>query len=813
LNANQTQARLLAYAAIFLFLFSLALTFSPVVRERTWEAELRWSHWIGFAVWIAAFGLVHRWTSRRLPEMDPLLLPVASLLTGWGLLTIFRLDADFGLRQTAWLVAALAAFLLILRFLPDLSLLRKYKYISLLGGILLTALTLLFGSNPAGDGPRLWLGAAGVYLQPSEPLKLLLIIYLTAYIAGRLPSEPGSRNLFSFPLLVPTLIMTGLSLAILIIQRDLGTASIFLLLYTITLFIATGKRRVLVLTALALGLAALTGYFFVDIIRIRLDAWLNPWSDPTGRSYQIIQSLLAIANGGALGRGPGLGSPTLVPVALSDFIFSAIAEETGLIGVTALLGLIGLLLARGLRAALHATDRFQRLLASGLAAYFGVQSLLILGGNLRLLPLTGVTLPFVSYGGSSLVTSFLALALLARVTLTEEEEPAILPNPRPYSILAALFGLGLFACALAAGWWSVARGPELLARTDNARRSIADRFVPRGDILDRENRPITLTQGGRPFTREYIYYDLAPVTGYTHPTYGQAGLERALDHYLRGFQGNPTALLWWNHLLYGSPPPGLDVRLSIDLDLQRAADKLLADHTGAAILINAHTGEILAMASHPAYNPNMLDETGNALLMDPKSPLLNRATQGEYPIGSVLDPIRAARYGAESDLEADSIIELFSSLGFYSTPELYLPTGVAAARGQIENVRVSPLQMLLAMASLSNEGVRPAPRIALAVDTPAQGWVILPTVGEDQPALSQSEATRVAESLAGAESPYWVIAGTAQEKGQVLCWYLSGTLPGWKGAPLTVVVLLEENNPTLAEIVGAGLLQSAVEAK
>jgi cell division protein FtsW (lipid II flippase) len=818
LNTSHTQARLFGYAAAFLFLYSVALTLAPAVRERTWAVDYRWTHWIGFAVWAGAFAFVHRWTSRRLPEADPFLLPIASLLTGWGLLTIFRLEPDFGLRQTVWLIVSLAAFLLVLHFSTDLSLLRRYKYVALLGGLLLTALTLVFGTSPTGSGPRLWLGAADFYLQPSEPLKLLLIIYLTAYLADRLPNELAERapfgRAFSFPLLVPTLLMTGISLLILLVQRDLGTASIFLLLYTIILFLATGKHRVLILTAVGLGLAALVGYFSVDIIHVRLDAWLDPWADPSGRSFQIVQSLLAIANGGTLGRGPGLGSPSLVPVAISDFIFSAIAEEAGLLGVVALLGLIGLLLSRGLRAALQATDRFGRLLASSLTAYIGVQSLLILGGNLRLLPLTGVTLPFVSYGGSSLLTCFLALAILLRVGAQVEDEPAPLPNARPYTTLSGLFTLGLFACALATGWWAVVRGPDLLSRTDNARRSIADRYVRRGSILDRENRPITVTSETTPYSRRYLYTPLSPVIGYTQPTYGQAGLERTLDGYLRGYQGNPTSLLWTDHLLYGTPPPGLDVRLSIDLSLQKKADELLGGHKGALILLNAQTGEILVMASHPTYDPNLLEQTGQSLLTNPDSPLVNRAAQGMYPIGSTLDPVLAALFGPESDRKADQLTKLFNDLGFYTAPELHLPTGLASPPGEITNLRVSPLQMALAVAALSGEGVRPAPRIALAVNTPAQGWVILPTLESDQPALSPNDASRVAEGLVAPGSPYWRLMGNASEKGQILRWYLSGTMPRaeWQGTPLTVVVLLEEDNANLAEWIGAHILQAALES-
>lgn len=819
MNHAKLQQHLHGASAAFLFLFSLILTLSPAVRERTWLVDYRWNHWIGFTAWLTLTILASRVTSRWLPEADAFLLPAALFLSGWGLLTIWRLDTYFGVRQTIWLAAALCAYLAALRFPASLSFLRRYKYLALLGGILLTALTLVFGSNPSGYGPRLWIGGADVYLQPSEPLKLLLVIYLAAYLSNRLPVEtfnaPRSqsiRQILSIPLIVPTAVMTGLSLLILLVQRDLGTASIFLLIYTIILFLATGKRRVLLVTFAGLALAALVGYFFVEIIHTRLDAWLNPWSDPSGRSYQIIQSLLAIANGGTIGRGPGLGSPTLVPVAISDFIYTAIAEETGLLGALALLALVGLLLMRGLRAALLAPDRFQRLLTGGLVAYLGVQSLLILGGNLRLLPLTGVTLPFVSYGGSSLVTSFLALAILVRVTAQAEEEPAPLATPRPHLLLALLFALGLFASALSTGWWAVIRGPDLLTRTDNARRSIADRYVRRGSLLDRSNQPITVTtQTDTIFIRNYIYTELAPVTGYTHPVFGQAGLEATLDGYLRGFQGNPSRLVWWHHLLYGTPPPGLDIRLSIDLDLQKQADELLGSHAGAIILLNAQSGEILVMASHPTYDPNLLDETGDQLQNDPRAPLVNRAAQGSYPPASLLDPLRAARFGQDSRPDRESLRKFYDLLGLYTAPDLRLPVGTPSAIGEIENLHVSPLQMAVAFAALSNDGIMPAPRIALAVNTPAQGWIILPANRDPLDVLEEASARQTAESLRVTDRPYWRFGARVSEKEKSFTWFAAGTLPNWQGTPLTLIILLEEDNAPLANSLGEALLNDALK--
>ena len=171
------------------------------------------------------------------------------------------------------------------------------------------------------------MGCCGIYFQPSELLKLLLIVYLAAYLADRpVESSPPSRLL---PLLIPTLILTGLALLLLIFQRDLGTAAIFLVLYAVIVYSGTGDYRVLIFSILVLILAAIVGYALFDVVDLRVDAWINPWLDPSGRSYQIVQSLLAVANGGLIGRGPGMGNPGLVPIAQSDFIFSAISEESG----------------------------------------------------------------------------------------------------------------------------------------------------------------------------------------------------------------------------------------------------------------------------------------------------------------------------------------------------------------------------------------------------------------------------------------------------------------------------------------------------
>lgn len=800
-----TQSRLLRWAALFLFIQSIILTISPAVRERTWNVDYRLSHWVGYFVWLGFFVFVNRVTSKQLPERDPYLLPAAALLSGWGLLTIWRLDEAFGLRQTIWLAISIFTFSIALYIPKNLYYLRQYKYLLLFSGLLITGLTFLLGTNPLGYGPRLWLGCCGVYFQPSEPLKLLLVIYLSAYLADR-----ASIRLSSVPLLIPTLVVTGLSLLLLIIQRDLGTASIFISIFTIMLFLATGERRIILSAVLFLSFALVIGYFFIDIIQVRVTGWINPWNDPSGSSYQIVQSLLAVANGGILGRGYGIGSPLLVPVAISDFIYSAIAEETGLIGTVGLLALIWLILARGLVVALRAADRFRRFLAAGVVTYLGMQSLLIIGGNIRLLPLTGVTLPFVSYGGSSLITSFFALYILLVISNHEDSEPAALPDPKPYTSLAGILALGLATCVAVTSWWAIVRAPDLLDRTDNPRRSITDRYVQRGRLLDINNDPINITEGeSGSYKRIYLYPDLAPVTGYTHPVYGQAGLEATLDDYLRGLQGNPSSLIWLDHMLYGTPPPGLDVRLSIDLRLQTKADEYLGNSVGAIILMNAETGEILSMASHPTYDPNQLDGEGETLSQNAEAPLVNRASQGLYPVGNILSPLITAKYRIAKPSDLD-IQKFYKTLGFYQEPKLTMPVATASESEGLKEMRASPLQVSIAAAALSNNGILPTPRIAIAVNTPEQGWVVLSAENEPVEVIQAEASNDAVSSFIIDGKPYWSHNSQTKTKEGSVTWLISGTLPDWNGTPLILVIVLEEENVSLAEKIRNQILDIAL---
>ena len=778
---------------------------------------------------------------------------------------IWRLVPSLGLRQSIWYLVAATIFLVALRF-PDLiDTLRRYKYLWLTCGLFLTALTLLLGTNPASPtGPRLWLGCCGFYFQPSEPLKLLLIVYLAAYLADH-PLVPSKL----LALLAPTIIMTGLALLLLVVQRDLGTVSIFIFLYTTIIYLGTRKARLIPIGAGSLLLLGAGGYFLFDVVQLRINAWINPWLDPSGRSYQIVQSLIAIANGGLFGRGPGLGYPNLVPISHSDFIFTSIAEETGLLGVIALLTLLALIVGHGLQIAIQSQDNFKRYLAAGISAYIVGQSVLIIGGNLRLLPLTGVNLPLISYGGSSLVISFLSLFILLRISDHEESIQSMHLSTKPYFYLGSFLFIGLISASVLGGWWSFYRAPTLVKRTDNPRRAIDDQYVHRGALLDRRDIPIVDTIGDPGnFQRQTLYPDLSPVLGYTHPIFGQAGLEASLDDYLRGLRGNPGLTIWWNQLLYDQPPPGLDVRLTLDLDLQRSADELLGERTGAVVLLNASSGEILAMASHPTFDSNQLDDFWEKLTQDSRSPLLNRAVQGSYQPGSALGVFLLAAANSNHDLPtlpqnldfsidalslmcarksevlswesaiangcpgpqaalgrslgSQSVLRTYLNLGLYSAPQLRLPTTsqtapfflrdpLSAYVGQ-GDLSVSPLQMALAAATISTSGERPNPHIAAAINTPAAGWVVLPPLGESFQVFTPDAVDNLAESLAVEGLPVWqTLASTPNGASRSVTWYLAGTLPSWNGTPLSLAILLEEDNPQLAEVMGRAMLQAAIK--
>jgi cell division protein FtsW (lipid II flippase) len=360
----------------------------------------------------------------RAPARDPILFPTTVLLCGWGLIEVTRLQQNFTGRQMVWVGVGMGVLLLIASLPYRWYWLRRFRYLWLLSGLGLLGLTIAWGVNPLGMGDRLWLSLGKLlYFQPSEALKVLLVIFLASYLAEKRELlvltglRVGRVRLPPLPYLGPLFLMWGFSLILLVWQQDLGAALLFFSTFLSMLYVTTG-RPYYVIAGLGLFVCmAVAGYYLFDRIQLRGAIWLDPWSDPRGNAYQIVQSLLAFASGGVFGTGAGLGHPTpYIPVVHTDFVFAAIGEEWGLIGALGVILAFLILVARGLRTAMRARTTFVSLLAVGLSSMLGWQSLIILGGTLKLIPLTGITLPFVSYGGSSMLISCIMVGLLLRAS-------------------------------------------------------------------------------------------------------------------------------------------------------------------------------------------------------------------------------------------------------------------------------------------------------------------------------------------------------------------------------------------------------------
>lgn len=406
-QAQRRERVLLLIAAAFVLSASLSL----ILARGAAFTEL-WH----MAVWaLCALG-AHLALNRWLPRRDPFLLPLTLLLAGWGIVQIDRVAPFFASRQTLWLVVANLALIAITRLPVNLRWLSRYRYLWLVVGLVLLLLTIFFGSNPSGGGPRLWLGVPDVYFQPSELLKLLLIAFFASYLADHralldLPSRGGLGVALRF--LSPLLLMWGVCVALLLWQRDLGTAALFFITFVTLIYLATGRAAYALGGVVLLLAAGVVAYYAVDLVRLRVNIWLNPWADAQDSAFQIVRSLMAFAAGGVVGQGIGQGAPVYVPVVHSDFIFAAIGEEWGMIGALSVIASFALITLRGLRLAVQVQNRvFRAYLAAGLSVVLTAQSLLIMGGVLKIIPLTGVTLPFMSYGGSSLLISFAMIGLL-----------------------------------------------------------------------------------------------------------------------------------------------------------------------------------------------------------------------------------------------------------------------------------------------------------------------------------------------------------------------------------------------------------------
>jgi cell division protein FtsW (lipid II flippase) len=372
---------------------------------------------------IAAW-LVIRWMARG---ADPALFPIAAVLGGVGLALMYRIYVgrglpDFADQQAVWLMVGIAVFILTLLLIRDDRQLDGFTYTIGLAGLTLLLLPLVPGIGFVENGARLWVRVGRLTFQPAEFGRILIVIFLASYLSAKRELLAEGIGRFGLPRvkdLGPLLLAWGASLAVLFFERDMGASFLLFGVFVVMLWVASGRISYLVIGLVLFAVGATVGYLVFSHVQARVDFWLHALDPATvfDQGYgQLAQSWFALATGGLVGTGFGQGSPTLIPVVASDFAFSAIGEELGMLGGTALLLAYLALIGRGLRISLERMDGFGKLLAVGLTTVFALQVFVIVGGVTRLIPLTGVPLPLVSYGGTSRVATFVMLALLVRVS-------------------------------------------------------------------------------------------------------------------------------------------------------------------------------------------------------------------------------------------------------------------------------------------------------------------------------------------------------------------------------------------------------------
>ncbi len=381
---------------------------------------------------VGAYAVAHVVMRKIAAQADALVLPLTAALNAIGVAALYRLSPDdYGPTQVTWTVLGICCFVATLFAVKDYRMLARYKYILGFAGVGL----LLLPASPLGrtiNGARLWVGIGSFTFQPGELAKVCLVIFFAAYLAERkellaiASRRVAGMHIPDIKHFGPLLVMWGLSLAVLFFEKDLGSSLLFFSIFLVMIYIATARLVYLLFGSALFLMGAYAGYQMFTHVQQRVTVWLDVFNPRLiqDESYQLAQSLFAFATGGLFGTGLGQGRPDLIPAARTDFIFSVIGEELGLLGTAAVLLCFILLMARGLHIAMNARTDFGQLLAAGLTTIFGIQTIIILGGVTRLLPLTGITLPFMSFGGSSLLSNLVLLAILARISHQNASEPS-----------------------------------------------------------------------------------------------------------------------------------------------------------------------------------------------------------------------------------------------------------------------------------------------------------------------------------------------------------------------------------------------------
>lgn len=635
----------------------------------------------------AAFAAAHIGVRIFAPGADPAILPVVFTLSGIGITFVTRLQPDASLGQVVFLFLGVALMVGTLAVVKNLEVIKRYKYVLGIAGIVLLVLPMFIGTEIYGS--KLWIKIGGFQFQPGEFAKVLIVLFLAGYLAeNRELLSISNRTVLGikFPrlrLLYPLFIVWGVCLLVVAFERDLGSALLFYTIFLIMLYVATGRVSYVIIGLALLAVGAFGMYQIMSHVQVRVAIWLDPFSDAQNLGYQIVQSLFSLADGGLAGVGIGKGMADIIPVVASDMIFAAIGEEMGLLGGSAVLLLFMLFAVRGLTTAARAKSDLAAFSAAGLTAAISFQAFTIVGGVTKLIPLTGVTLPFMSQGGSSLLASFVIVALLLRagdeatgrsteiantstdlatagyrttVRGSHMRRPALdtpesgllgrvaLANrlTRTVFLFTALFAVLIGNIT----YIQVIKASEYQDMPSNNHTINKARFIKRGSIITADGLTLaeSVQQADGTYARSYPNGNLAAhVVGYYSQQYGTMGIENTQNDTLTGSKDYSS---WQNALnsLAGISEPGNSVQLTIDSRIQRAAEQALAGRVGAIVALDPRSGAVLAWASAPTFDNTNIQaaiEAANASGGADTS-MYDRATLALYTPGSTFKVLTLA---------------------------------------------------------------------------------------------------------------------------------------------------------------------------
>lgn len=647
----------------------------------------------------AAFLIAHFAIRKLAPYADPALLPITFALSGIGIAFVTRLAPAAAPRQLIWMFAGVAILILVLIIVKNIDRLGSYKYTLMILGVLLLLSPMLPGIGEEINGSRLWLKFGTFSFQPGEIAKICIVLFLAAYLAQNREMlsiftwKAGPVRLPSLATLIPLLAMWALAFLIVVLEKDLGSALVLFLVFLVMLYVATGKKFYIVVGVALATVGAVVLYFMFTHVQTRIEVWLDPFADAQDKGYQIVQSLFSLADGDIFGQGIGRGMSDVIPYVESDFIFSAIGEETGLLGACGVLLLYLCFAIRGILTASRAKSDVSSFTAVGATSIVILQAFIIVGGVTRLIPLTGITLPFISQGGSSLLAGFIIVALLLRigdeatglgkemVSATtrigshSQDESVLgrialgkrLTNTMiMFSVLFALLVANLTYIMVinAENYRNMPGNGHTIAREAKSERgtiSTYDGVVLAESIKDSEGS----------YERQYPAGDLAShVVGYYSEKYGTSGIEAAMNDTLKGSENFAN----WSDVinsLAGISQPGNDVTLTINSSIQQAAQDALSGYSGACVVMDAKTGAILAMASSPTYDASEIDsviQAANSGNSSDSSELLNRATQTLYAPGSTFKIVTLTAALENGIVTEDSTYDAPASMDIGNAP-------------------------------------------------------------------------------------------------------------------------------------------------